>query len=73
MMALANSGQPEGIERLLEVSNVVEAIDKQATGHSSNGATALNLACSRHELFTSPWARHQVLGLLLRADANPSS
>jgi hypothetical protein len=70
LMALAKGGQPEGIEHLLEESEVVEAIDKQATGHSSNGATALHLACSGHEL-TTAWVRHQVLELLLRADANP--
>jgi ankyrin repeat protein len=49
LMVLANDGHPEGMKRLLKEPKVVKAIDKQATGHSSKGATALHLACSGNE------------------------
>ena len=51
-MALANGGESDGIECLLKEAKVVEVIDKQATGHSSNGATALHLACSAPVFFS---------------------
>ena len=52
LMALANGGESDGIECLLKEAKVVEVIDKQATGHSSNGATALHLACSAPVFFS---------------------